>query len=532
MQHLPLAVHAQRMGGGQTMTIWHTGRARHRASSQRRMRELMGVGILIVVGMLTLLRGGHPAAALMTHAGTVAAPPTSFAFQGAADGVQDVTPIPEAALPTCGATITMPLGPSMCVDPVYWIVHGVVGMFNWVINWMIALFAGFLQGLVANDLLFDTPTAVTTQNQAVQTLFTDMQVVADAAFALIILIAGFNLIVGTQVGMRQTEAKELLPRLLLGAAGANLAFWLISQAVDGTNTFMHAVAVAPFAFFVPNLSNLPPGTNVLFIGFFGALGIIVYLVLFLFLVFQIFTRLALLDFLIIISPLASVCWILPQTRRAAEWWLGLLCATLILQPLQLLMVAMGMSLVANLPANAGLWGIATVLIQIGLLIATFYLAIRLPALLNYGLFRTVGGVGNPLGMAFDLATAVAGLALAGVAGGAGAAAAGGATPTAQGGENAGAVGGGGAPTPFLGGGGGGAEPPGLPPPGAGSEEDHQPHSSSPAGAGPSGQRYHDDTERSAQGASGSTMAGSDPRPGAGTVIDTTGFAIADDGGPL
>ena len=479
----------------------------------RRQRERALCVILLLVGIVVLHAGGASASGLTTPAPTVRAASPSM-WQGTAQGVLDVQPIPTTSLPACGNAITIPLGPSICVDPGYWVIHGLVGLFNWFVNWVIALFTGFIQSMVAHDLLFDTPTSVTTGNAAITTLFGDMVTVANGALALIVLIAGFNLLMGTQVGLRQTEAKELLPRLVLGVFGANLAFWFISQAVDGTNQFMHAVVSAPFAFFVPDLSTLPPGVNTLYIGFFGVLGIIVYEILFLLLIFQIFTRLALLDFLIILAPLAIVCWILPQTRRAAEWWLSLLCSTLILQPLQLLMVAMGLTLVANINTHEGVWGIVTILLQIGLLIATLYLTVRLPALLNYGLFRTVGAVGNPIGMVLDLATTIAGFALAGAAGGAGAAAAGGGGAAAAGG---GAVSGGGPPpAPQLpgGGGGGGGGTPGLP---------------SPGGQASGGGGTDDDFGGSS--GSGATAA-DDPRPGAGTVIDTTGWTIPDDAGEL
>lgn len=474
------------------------------APAAHSVTELTCVFLLLSLGWFVMFTGNSHGSTTQSSNGFIppvaaVTPSPASPIEGTAQGQQEVQPIPATALPTCGTTITIPLGPSICVDPVYWVVHGIVGLFNWFVNWVIQLLTGFVQEMVAHDILFDTPTAVTTNNQAVMAFFLDMRAIADGAVTLIVLIAGYNLIFGSEVGMRTTEAREILPRLVGGTLGANLAFWTIGQAVDGTNVFMHAIASAPYAFFVPSLSQLPAGVNVWFILFFGALGIIIYEILCVLLIFQIFTRLALLDFLIILAPLAIICWILPQTRRAAEWWLGLLCVTLIVQPLQLLMVAMGLSLAANLNTGEGFWGLATILLQIGLLIATFYLAVRLPALLNYGLFRTVGAVGNPLGLVLNLATMVAGFAVAGVAGGVGATTLGTATVTATGGPGPGAMGGG-TTSPFL--------PPGGNPGGG-------------MGLSPG----------LAPSESGGTT-GTDPRPGAGRIIDGSGYTIPADGGPL
>ncbi len=505
----------------------------------RNTAEWAGILLLLSLGFLAVANGEmHPLTATQVHSHIhapvgVAAPPAVSSLQGAAEGQQEVQPIPATALPVCGTTIALPLGPSICVDPVYWVVHGVVGLFNWFVNWVIQLLSGFVQAMVAHDILFDTPTAVTTQNQAVMAFFLDMRDIADAALTLIVLIAGYNLMAGTQVGMRATEAREILPRLLGGALGANLAFWLIGQAVDGTNLFMHAVAGAPYAFFIPSLSQLSAGVNVWFILFFGALGIIVYEIFCVLLIFQVFTRLALLDFLIVIAPLAIICGILPQTRRAAEWWLGLLCVTLIVQPLQLLMVAMGLTLAANLNTGEGFWGLATVLLQIGLLIATFYLALRLPALLNYGLFRTVGAAGNPVGLVLNLATLIGGLAVAGFAGGAGATLST-ATVTATGGPGPTAVGGGGPIMPFLPPGGGGmGGTPELPSPGAGGSA-YPTGISSPASAAPANDN---DTEAGEASWSASPPASlgtdaTEPLSGTGRIIDGSGYTIFPDGGPL
>lgn len=490
---------------------------------QRERCERVAVVLFVVLGIL-LLVGGHRSLATFSTRGATPASTATSSWLGAAQQTHTIQPIPDSSLPECGNAITLPLGPTICVDPTYWVIHGIAGLFNWLINWVISLLQGFLQGVVAHDILFDTPTAVTSQSPAISMLYDDMRFVANAALVLLVMLLGFNLMAGTQLGMRVTEFKEILPRVLVGVIGANTALWFIDQAIQGTNAFMHFVALAPAAFFVPSLTTPPDAANVEFVQLVGALGIIVYLIFFLFVIFQIFVRLALLDLLIVISPLALICSIAPQTRRGTEWWLSMTTSTLILQPLQLLVVSIGLTLAANLNTQEGFWGLPTVLLQIGILIASLYLALRLSALLNLGLFRTVGAVGNPVGMIVDFAMTVAGLALMGSTAGAAA----GAVATTSAGASTGLApvgpqmpaGGG------YGGGGGSAGGSSALPPGNGGFDGDDP---GPAGgnwpgldSGPT-----DDNHQSLF-----PDWRDDPRPGAGRIIEGSGFAYPSDGGAL
>jgi hypothetical protein len=476
---------------------------------------LIGLGLCTILAVPGRTATGTPAERMVLVTPPALAAPEPAVFRGAAAGAQDTPPpIPDTDLPHC--VLFSILGNDF--DPCNWMMRALVGAVNWFFNWIENLLQGFINGLLSHDILIDTPTSVTTQNAAIMALVDDMRWIANSALVLIALIGGFNLMARPHLGMSYHTVAEFLPRYLIGALGANLSLWMLGQLVDAGNLFMHFVGVAPF--FTPQLTNLPSGANVLATVFFGTIGIICYLLMELLLILQIFVRLALLDFLIVISPLAIICWILPQTQRAAEWWAGLTTSTLVLQPLQLTMVSMGITLATNIPAD-GLWGFDTVLLQICILIATLYLCFRLPALLNYGLFRTIGGVGSGFGLLGSAAQI--GLAMAT-----------GNPAMAAGAMNTGGGGSMGGATVTPGGTPAGPSGPGLSAPAGGSLPSANGGSGSsaffpPAGSGPAGSYG---SGSSGGGGGPSSLPPADDAPGTTTIIDTTGYTIPDDGGPL
>jgi hypothetical protein len=122
-------------------------------------------------------------------------------------------------------------------------------------------------------------------------------------------------------------------------------------------------------------------------GFAGAaleaifLGI-VYLIMGILLVLQMLMRLALLDILLILAPLAVLVGALPYGRRWARLWADLFVATLLTQFAQILALRLGTGLLTQLvPSLAD--NILTFLAGI----AVLWLVLKLPGLLHLGLHR-------------------------------------------------------------------------------------------------------------------------------------------------
>jgi hypothetical protein len=98
-------------------------------------------------------------------------------------------------------------------------------------------------------------------------------------------------------------------------------------------------------------------------------------------------RVALLDVLIILAPIGLFCLALPQTQRWGRLWTMGFAATLFLQFLQVLVVAMGSALISSF----GHASATPITLLIGC--SALYLAFRLPGMLYGALLRPVEGSG-------------------------------------------------------------------------------------------------------------------------------------------
>jgi hypothetical protein len=79
------------------------------------------------------------------------------------------------------------------------------------------------------------------------------------------------------------------------------------------------------------------------------IGMAIYLVMGLLLMGQMLMRLALVDAMLVIAPLALVCWLLPQTYSWARLWFTTFFGTVFVQAIQVLVLRLGADLIQQLP---------------------------------------------------------------------------------------------------------------------------------------------------------------------------------------
>jgi hypothetical protein len=103
---------------------------------------------------------------------------------------------------------------------------------------------------------------------------------------------------------------------------------------------------------------------------------LIYVVMGLLLALQMVMRLALVDLLLVVAPLALLCWALPQTQGWARLWSALFTGTVFVQSLQVLGLKLGVSLAAELPDIAG--GTTAELVRTFLGIGILALVLKLP----------------------------------------------------------------------------------------------------------------------------------------------------------
>ena len=313
-----------------------------------------------------------------------------------------------------------------------------------------------------NDLLTGTPAELTYAHDIVVQAWTAVWAVASGALVVIIGWIGLNLIVGEHLGRPQAGWRELVPRLVLGLVAAASSLWWCALVIDTADAISGFIASA-LGFTASDLLRASADTLLAALEA-GSVGLallvamlyLVYAFFVLYVVVQMVLRIALIDLLLALAPIALGLWILPHTAGWGRQWLRLFMTAVFQQAIQIVALSMGFTML-NEFAGIGAFEPAQDLIWKLILSAAFiYLATRVPSLLgNSGTFdawlhtlyfglslpgtamraaRSVGpmlagAVGGPGGMAAG-AAAVGGMA--GVASGIGSAAAGAGTSSAAG----------------------------------------------------------------------------------------------------
>jgi hypothetical protein len=195
----------------------------------------------------------------------------------------------------------------------------------------------------------------------IQSLTPIVQVAADSALTAVITYAGFRMMWGRTTARSQFVLRVLFPRLLLAAMLVNFAVPLVQAAVDASNALSDTVVLATKQQMLLDASEF--GTTARM----GGLGLesvtlIVLFVAYAVLAFAYVVRFALLVVLTILAPAAGLLFVLPETHRYAREWGGLFVSALFMQPLQLLVLAVGFALdgysmlpVRHVFALAALW---------------------------------------------------------------------------------------------------------------------------------------------------------------------------------
>lgn len=246
-----------------------------------------------------------------------------------------------------------------------------------------------MQQLIASEwqnesgFILHTGPQITYNNETVMGYWGTLRTVANLALVVVAMWGGFNIIVRDTIGAEYHTAMQLLPRLVLGALMINTSPWFIKLLIDLNNALCSIVGQAS-----------PPGFDVADDARRTLMGLILWLVLLaLLLVFQIVMlfRLAMLDFLIVLAPLASLFWVLPQTHGYARSWMRNFVGTVFSQFLQVLALSLSVSLLGSLKPMRSDQILSEMLLAIAMMLVVF----KVPSLLAH---QEAGGwVGSFLG---------------------------------------------------------------------------------------------------------------------------------------
>ena len=215
---------------------------------------------------------------------------------------------------------------------------GLVDFNCYISNAITSWFAGLVKSAVNPLLSLIGQTALSTPQPdsipAVRTLWSTGLGIADACYALLVLIGGI-IVMSHETLQTSYSAKEIAPRIVLGFIAANTSMVLMTRAVDlanGLSTAFTADGVDPQSAARSLMTTL--GNSVsdggIFLVLLAAAGVVLALVLALVYVI----RLMAVVLLAAAAPVLLALYCLPQTAWAARWWWRALTAALAVQVAQ------------------------------------------------------------------------------------------------------------------------------------------------------------------------------------------------------
>jgi hypothetical protein len=250
------------------------------------------------------------------------------------------------APPTTTTTTTPADAQAVCnVDSLTWLVCPIISVAQGAVN--------SLTGVVKNQLQFQPLSNGNTGLKPAWTIFRNL---ADVFFVLIFFIVIF----GTSMGLDNYTVKKVLPRLIAAAVLVQFSYLLVGFMVDVSNVLGMGIdsllaAAIPAGAKTGNEGVMQVAGGLELIGgiagaaallpFLAEFAIPLLLALFsaiiglvaVFVTLQI--RIMLIDFLIILSPVALLLWVLPNTDKYFKMWRETLIKLLLMYPIIILLLA-------------------------------------------------------------------------------------------------------------------------------------------------------------------------------------------------
>lgn len=287
-----------------------------------------------------------------------------------------------------------------------------------------------------SDILTGTPSSLTYEHELVRQAWTAAWMVATGVLGIALGWMGLTLIVQEHLRRLSAGWKEMIPRLCLGLAAASSSLWWCAMIIDLSDAvsgyLAAALSVTPGDLLRAPLNVLLRAIDAGSVGM-GILIAAIYLVYGLFVLIvlaQMIIRLALIDLLLALAPVALGLWILPHAAGWGRHWLRLFMTTVFQQSVQLIALALGFGFLDEFAGITAGYEPAQDLVWKLLMSAAFvYLATRVPSLLgNAGAFdawvQTIyfgmsmaGGLGRSAQTLTMLAGTAAGAAIGGASGG-------------------------------------------------------------------------------------------------------------------
>jgi Conjugal transfer protein TrbL len=262
----------------------------------------------------------------------------------------------------------------ICQNPATWLQQTITSILTDFLSGVADDFGEAIVGFLNQvNFLTRTPENLSYSNDLVKQYASATQILANGLLAVVVVITGYNVVLRPYMGATYVGAREVLPRLLLGGILINTAGWWCRLAIDVNNATCGVFGAPNIADMVSTMLRviLDP-THVS-----GLLMLLVATIMAILLLIQQLMRLALVDVLLILAPLAAVLWILPQSQAWGRLWGRLFIGTVFAQAVQVLTLRLGFNLTTDLPPLT-----ASGLLQPLLGIAVLALVLKMPGLMG------------------------------------------------------------------------------------------------------------------------------------------------------
>ena len=244
-----------------------------------------------------------------------------------------------------------------------------------------------------SDILTGTPADLTYAHELVRHAWMVVWAITTGALVVILGWMGLSLIVSEHLGRQQTGWREMVPRLVLGLVAAASSLWWCALVLDVADAVSGFIAVslnvtpgdllrAPLDTFLRAVQAGSVGMAQLL-----ALLYLVYGFFVLYVIVQMVLRLALIDILLALAPIALGLWILPHTAGWGRHWLRLFMTTVFQQAVQLIALALGIGFLNEFASVAAFEPVQDLIWKLLMSLAFVYMATRVPSMLgNAGTF--------------------------------------------------------------------------------------------------------------------------------------------------
>ena len=239
-----------------------------------------------------------------------------------------------------------------------------------------------------NDIFTGTPPSLTYEHELIRQAWMVVWQVTMGALALVLGWMGLTLIVQEHLGRPSVGWREMFPRLALGAAAASSSLWWCSLIVDLSDAISGYVAsamdVTPGDLVRAPVEVLLRAIEAGSVGM-AQLAAVIYLVYGLFVVIvlvQMAIRLALIDLLLALAPIAMGLWILPHTSGWGRHWLRLFMTTIFQQSIQLIALALGFGFLEEFAVIGDFEALQDLVWKLLMSASFVYLATRVPSMLG------------------------------------------------------------------------------------------------------------------------------------------------------